>query len=71
MKFVKIELISRMRAAEMNMNIAQLDVVSRQDAATARNNQMRFPKKGPLWGDELFNMSATVINKCANGELKR
>lgn len=71
MKFVKIELISRMRAVEMNMNIAQLDVVSRQDAATARNNQMRFPKKGPLWGDELFNMSATVINKCANGELKR
>ena len=71
MKFVKIELISRMRAAEMNMNIAQVDIISRQDAAPTRKNQMRFPKKGPLWGDELFNMSATVINKCANSEFKR
>lgn len=71
MKFVKIELISRMRAVEMNMNVAGVDEVSRQDAATARKNQMRFPRKGALWGDELFNMSATVINKCVSGELKR
>ena len=71
MNFVKIELISRMRAVEMNMNMASSDEVSRQDAATARSNQISFPKKGPLWGDELFNMSATIINKCANGELKR
>ncbi len=71
MKFVKIELISRMRAVEMDLKVAQEDVVNRQDAATARKNQIRFPKKGPLWGDELFNMSATVINKCANGEVKR
>lgn len=71
MKFVKIELISRMRAAEMNMKIAGVDEVSRQDAATARKNQISFPRKGPLWGDELFTMSATVINKCVNGELKR
>lgn len=71
MKFVKIELISRMRAVEMNTQIAGVDEVSRQDAATARENQISFPRKGPLWGDELFNISATVINKCVNGELRR
>lgn len=70
MKFVKIELISRMRAVEMNMKIAGVDEVKRQDAAPARKNQMSFPRDGALWGDELFQMSATVINKCVRGELK-
>ena len=69
MKFVKIELISRMRAVEMNMQIAGSDEVSRQNAAPARKNQMSFPRDRALWGDELFHMSATVINKCINGKL--
>lgn len=70
MKFVKIELISRMRSVEMNMKIAGSDEVSRQNAAPVRKNQMSFPRDGALWGDELFQMSATVINKCIKGELK-
>lgn len=70
MKFVKIELISRMRQVEMNMKVAGSDEVSHQSAAPARKNQMSFPKDGALWGDELFHMSASVINKCINGELK-
>ncbi len=70
MQFVKIELISRMRAVEMNMKIAGSDEVSLQRAAPVRNNQLSFPNDGTLWGDELFNMSATVINKCIKGELK-
>ena len=70
MKFVKIELISRMRQVEMNMKVAGSDEVSRQSAATARNNQLSFPRDGALWGDELFHMSASVINKCVKGELK-
>jgi hypothetical protein len=66
MKFVKIELISRMRQMEMNHNVAQVDEVSQQSAATARSrkNEMSFPQKGPLWGDELFRMSASVKNEC-------
>ncbi len=71
MKFVKIELISRMRAVEMNMKIAGSDEVSLQRAAPLRNNQLSFPNDGHLWGDELFNMSATVINKCIKDELPR
>lgn len=70
MKFVKIELISRMRQVEMNMKVAGSDEVSHQSAAPARRNQMSFPKDGALWGDELFHMSASVINKCISGELK-
>lgn len=70
MKFVKIELISRMRAVEMNMKIAGSDEVRMQNAAPVRNNQLSFPSDGTLWGDELFNMSASVINKCITGEYK-
>jgi hypothetical protein len=70
MKFVKIELISRMRAVEMNMKIAGSDEVTRQSAATVRKNQMSFPLERALWGDELFHMSASIVNKCISGELK-
>jgi hypothetical protein len=70
MQFVKIELISRMRAVEMNMKIAGSDEVRQQSAAPVRNNQLSFPRDGALWGDELFQMSATVKNKCMSGEIK-
>jgi predicted protein tyrosine phosphatase len=70
MKFVKIELISRMRAVEMNMKIAGVDEVSTQNAALAKNNQMSFPVDKTIWGDEIFHMSASVKNKCQTGNLK-
>ncbi|MFA6236291.1 MAG: hypothetical protein WC635_03100 [Bacteriovorax sp.] len=70
MKFVKIELISRMRAVEMNMKIAGSDEVRQQSAAPVRNNQISFPRDGALWGDELFHMSAAIKNKCIQGKLK-
>jgi hypothetical protein len=69
MRFVKIELISRMRQVEMNMKVAGSDEVRLQSAATARSNQLSFPRKGALWGDELFQMSASVVNKCIRGNL--
>lgn len=71
MKFVKIELISRMRQAEMEMQIAGVDEVQVQNAAPARKNQMKFPRKGDLWGDELFHINASIVNKCVNGHLKK
>ncbi len=67
MRFVKIELISRMRQYNMNQKIADADEVSQQSAATVRHNQISFPYDGVLWGDELFNMSAAVKNKCIRG----
>jgi hypothetical protein len=71
MKFVKIELISRMRQAEMDMQIAGVDEVRVQNAAPARKNQMKFPRKGDLWGDELFQINASIVNKCVNGHLNK
>jgi len=70
MKFVKIELISRMRQVAMNMKVDGTDEVSQYSAAVARNNELSFPNDGVIWGDELFNMSASVKNKCIKGELK-
>jgi len=70
MKFVKIELISRMRQVAMNMKVDGSDEVSQYSAAVARNNELSFPNDGVIWGDELFNMSAKVLNKCIKGELK-
>ena len=67
MRFVKIELISRMRQFNLNQKIADSDEVSQQSAATVRRNQLSFPYDGVLWGDELFNMSAAVKNKCIRG----
>lgn len=70
MKFVKIELISRMRQVAMNMKVDGRDEVSQYSAAVAHNNELSFPNDGVVWGDELFQMSATVMNKCIKGELK-
>jgi hypothetical protein len=67
MKFAKIELISRMRQVENNMMIADMDEVHDQKAATAKNNQIKFPTDRTIWGDELFHMSASVKNKCMQG----
>lgn len=71
MKFVRVELLSRMRAVKEGLasNIAGGDQVSRYQAATAKSNQIVFPSDGMLWGDELFNMSAQVKNLCIEGKL--
>lgn len=70
MKFVRIELISRMRQVEMKMKVAGADEVSTQSAAPARRNQLSFKHDGVLWGDDLFHMNASVRNMCIRGELK-
>lgn len=70
MQFVKIELIARMRKVEMNMKVAEADELTIQNAAPLRKNQISFPKDGALWGDELFLINASVINKCIKGNLK-
>ena len=70
MRFVRIELLSRMKAVSdgLQKQIAGSDSVSRYQSAVLKGNQMSFPNDGMLWGDELFNMSADVINQCIKGK---
>jgi hypothetical protein len=67
MKFVKVELITRMRKVALKMKQVESDEVSLYRAAPARDNQISFPNDGVLWGDELFQMSAEVKNLCLQG----
>lgn len=70
MKFVRIELLSRMKAVAdgLSNKIAGQDSVSRYQAATLKGGQIAFPYDGMPWGDELFNMSADVLNQCIQGK---
>lgn len=63
-KFVRIELLSRMRQFELNRPIANRDDVKTQLAAGVKRNQLKFKNDGVLFGDELFHMSASITNKC-------
>ena len=69
MKFVRIELISRMKAVAdgLKEQLPGQDMVKRYEAANVKGNQIVFPNDGVLWGDELFNMSADVRNQCIQG----
>ncbi len=71
MKFVRVELLSRMRAVKEGIaaDLTGGDSVSIYQAATAKSNQIVFPSDGMLWGDELFNMSAEIKNLCIEGKL--
>lgn len=69
MKFVRLELIARMRQVQMKMQVAGADSITVQQAATAKKNQLKFPHDGKLWSDDLFHMSAEVKNMCQRGEL--
>lgn len=69
MKFVRLELIARMRQVQMKMQVAGADSISVQQAANAKKNQLKFPHDGKLWSDDLFHMSAEVKNMCQRGEL--
>ncbi len=64
MKFVRIELLSRMRQFDLKRSVANGDEVRTQMAANAKRNQLRFKNDGVLFGDELFHMSASITNKC-------
>jgi adenylate kinase family enzyme len=70
MKFVRIELLSRMKAVSEGLQnkLAGQDSVSLYQSANLKGNQMSFPDDGMPWGDELFNMSADVINQCIKGK---
>ncbi len=71
MGFVRIELLSRMRAVAQGIKDSfTADEVSIFQAAPAResHNEMSFPNDGMLWGDELFRMSAEVHNMCLQGK---
>lgn len=72
MGFVRIELLSRMRAVAQGIKDSfTADEVKVYQAAPARKskNEMSFPNDGMLWGDELFRMSAEVHNLCLQGKL--
>ena len=74
MKFVRIELLSRMRAVKEKEDqkiSANTDSVSNLSAANVRTNQMAFPQDGIIWGDDLFNMTASVEDKCEILKKKR
>ncbi len=67
MKFVRIELLSRVRSFRQGIAkeaIAGTDQVRFYTSAPARKNQLVFPTDGSLWGDELFHMDARVKNGC-------
>lgn len=72
MKFVRIELLSRMRAVAEGLNeqLPTKDMVKRYEAAPVRynGNQISFPSDGMLWADELFNMKGKVKNLCLQGK---
>ncbi len=72
MKFVRIELLSRMRAVAEGLKdqLPGQDMVQQFAAAPARTtkNEMIFPHDGLLWGDELFNLNADVKNHCIQGK---
>jgi len=70
MRFVRIELLSRMRAFAEGMKdaLAGVDSVKTYSASTVKKNQMEFPNDGMLWGDELFKMNAVVQNECIQGK---
>lgn len=71
MKFVRVELLSRMRAFNEGLaqNLSQQDQVQTYQAARAKGNQIVFPSDGIVWSDELFNMSAEVKNLCLQGKM--
>ena len=50
---------------------ANTDAVSNLSAANVRTNQMAFPQDGIIWGDDLFNMTASVEDKCEILKKKR
>lgn len=72
LKFVRIELLSRMRALAEGLKdqIPTKDMVKTYASAPVRRskNEMVFPHDGMLWGDEIFNMSAEVRNECIRGK---
>jgi tetratricopeptide (TPR) repeat protein len=72
MKFVRIELLSRMRAVAEGLKgrIPGQDVVKNYQAAAVKTskNQLVFPNDGMLWGDELFSMTGDVKNLCIKGK---
>jgi hypothetical protein len=70
MKFVRIELLSRMRAFSEGLKdaLAGVDSVKTYSASSVKKNQMEFPNDGMLWGDELFKMNAVVQNECIQGK---
>jgi tetratricopeptide (TPR) repeat protein len=71
MGFVRVELLSRMRAIALGLkDTFTADKVSLFQAAPAREsrNEMSFPNDGMLWGDELFRMNADVYNMCLQGK---
>ena len=70
MKFVRIELLSRMKAVAEGLKpqSADEDEVKMYQAARLKGNQISFPNDRMPWGDELFSMSAEVINQCIQGK---
>lgn len=72
LRFVRIELLSRMRALAEGLKdqIPTKDMVKTYASAPVRRsqNEMVFPHDGMLWGDEIFNMSAEVRNECIRGK---
>ena len=66
MKFVKVEFISRMREVALARKEQFTDKVSVYQAARAKKsqNELVFPHDDVPWGDDLFHMTADVVNQC-------
>lgn len=67
MKFVRIEFLSQMRNLALNIPLSNTDSISTYNSAPQRQNEIKFPNDGLLWGDDIFHMSAEVKNLCLKG----
>ncbi len=65
MKFVRVELLSKMRLLAEGMHKELNNGNSHVYASNKfTKQQLQFPNDGVLWSDELFNMNAHVRNLC-------
>ena len=76
MKFVRIELLSRMRSLSEGLlkgkgKWNKVDMLKTYSSASVKRlrNQLEFLYDGMLWSDEIFHLSAEVRNECLLGKV--
>ena len=65
MKFIRIELLGRMRSlAENEKQKEGQDTLKIYSAGRLKGDQLSFPSDGTFWGDELFKVSVRTKDLC-------
>ena len=71
MRFVKIEFLSQMRRFQKRIsfgNKIQKDNVSVKASGLKKENTLKFPHDGVLFGDELFHLTSDVKDLCLRSQ---